>query len=270
MLRVGSVPYLVARPLDQGLEHEHGIELVRDVPARLVELLRDARLDVALVSSIELFRAPGYRYLGGLGVAGLGHVSSVQVFLRAPLAEVRSLALDPASRASAALVQVVWPGRTEAHPRFFEPPDGADPRCVAADAWLRIGDVALRESLAPDAPKTFNPAAEWHQLTGLPFLFALWIVRPGVDVEPWIPAFVRARVRGASEVGRLASEAARAWNLPIFATRHYLEQECLYEPGERMAAILEAFRDSAARLGLCSAGLDPAPIPLEAGLFQSS
>ena len=59
-LRVGSVPYLVGRPLDQGLGDEPGIELHHAVPALLIDQLRAGEIDVALVSSIELFRTPGY------------------------------------------------------------------------------------------------------------------------------------------------------------------------------------------------------------------
>ena len=72
VLRVGTVPYLVGRPLDEALEDEPGIDVVRAVPAELVRGLRDGSLDVALVSSIELFRRPGYRYLDGLAVSGEG------------------------------------------------------------------------------------------------------------------------------------------------------------------------------------------------------
>ena len=106
-LRVGSVPYLVGRPLDQGLDEEPGIELRRAVPAKLVQGLREGSLDVALVSSIELFRQPGCRYLDQLAVAGRGAVGSVQLFLRQPLHEVRRIALDPASRAAATLVRTL-------------------------------------------------------------------------------------------------------------------------------------------------------------------
>ena len=98
-LRVGSVPYLVGRPLDDGLERESGIECSRRVPSELVEGLRSGALDVALVSSIELFRQPGYRYLDVLAIAGRGHVGSVQLFLRRPLAQVRTIALEPAPAA---------------------------------------------------------------------------------------------------------------------------------------------------------------------------
>ncbi len=256
------MPFLVARPLDSGLEDEPALELVRDVPARLVERLRAGELDVALVSSIELFRRTGYRYLDGLAVAGARAVSSVQVFLRTPLEEVRRLALDPASRAAAALVRVLLADRGLS-PELVLVPDGADPRAADADAWLQIGDRALREHLAPGSPPVFNPSAAWREATGLPFVFAAWIVRPDVEVEPHLSAFARARERGAARVLDLADAAAREWSIPAEAARRYLADECLYEPGASMRASLFAFRDRAARLGLCEGGLAPEALALE-------
>ena len=263
MLRVGSVPYWVGRPLDLGLGDEPGLELLHDVPARLVAGLRGGTLDVALVSSIELFRRPGYGYLDGPVVAGEGHVSSVQVFLRRPAAEVASVALDPASRTAAALTQVVWPAGPR--PRFLEVPVGADPRAAAADAWLRIGDRALEESwVSARGRERLNPSAAWRAATGLPFVFAAWIVRPGADralVERHAPAFERARRRGLARLGALAEEAARELGLPPDELRRYLGEECAYDVGARLAPALAAFRDRAAALGLAQAGLEPEPIP---------
>lgn len=259
-LRVGSVPYLVGRPLDLGLGDEPGIELVHEVPATLARLLHAGELDVALVSSIELFRAPGYRYLPEIGVCGRGHVGSVQLFLRRPLLEVRSIALDPASRTAATLLRVLLSGRAEGEPEFLEVPAGADPREAGTDAWLRIGDPALREYLEPGAPKVFNPSRAWTERTGLPFVFAPWIVRPGVEVEPHLVAFARSRLRGARCLGELASGAAAEWRVPLQACCHYLYEECVYEPGEEMHAALLAFRDAAARLGLCRGDVEPEPV----------
>ncbi|MBL8863027.1 MAG: hypothetical protein JNK02_13600 [Planctomycetes bacterium] len=270
MLRVGSVPYLVGRPLDEGLGAEPGIRLERRVPAELVAGLRAGELDVALVSAIELFRAPGYRWIDGLAVAGEGHVGSVQVFLRRPVAELGSVALDPASRAAATLVRVLFErriggdrGLPRAAVRWVEVAPGADPREAGTDAWLRIGDPALREHLAPGSPPAFNPCAEWSARTGLPFVFAVWIVAPGVELGPeHLAAFARARRRGRECLDSLAREAAAAWSLPAAACGRYLREECLYEPGPRMGASLRRLRDEAAALGLARAELDPAPLEL--------
>jgi len=256
VLRVGSVPYLVGRPLNAGLGDEAGIELSFDVPARLSRDLRAGRLDVALVSSIELFRHPGATYLPGLGVVGEGYVGSVQVFLRKPLAEVRTVRLDPASRTAQTLVQVL------AHegagmPRslgFDVVAAGSDPRAGAEDAWLRIGDRALEEHLGEGLAHV-NPSALWRAHTGLPFVFAAWIARPGVDLEPHRAAFERAAARGADQREALARAAAADLGLDPDAVVHYLCEECSFalEP-ERQARALETFGALARAAGVQDPG----------------
>lgn len=258
-LRVGSVPYLVARPLNLGLEHEAGIELSFDVPAKLSPALRAGELDVALVSSIELFRHPGSSYLPGLGVVGEGYVGSVQLFLRQTLATIRSVALDPASRTAQALMQVLAHEDPDlpSSIAFHEVPLGVDPRTTTpdglagpADAFLRIGDVALREHLDEGLPH-YNPSEAWARLTGLPFVFAAWIARPGIDLEPHRPAFEAAAERGLAAAKQLAHETAALWRLDPAAVEHYLTQECSFriEPA-RQAAALEAFEQRARQVGL--------------------
>jgi chorismate dehydratase len=262
LLRVASVPYLVGRPVDEGLAAEPGIEFSRAVPARLARGLADGSLDVALVSSIELFRLPGASYLDGPCIAGHGHVGSVQVFLRKPLHEVASVALDPASRTSVTLARLVWPGRACHRPRFLDVPEGTDPRSVPADAWLRIGDAALREHLSEPSLPTFNPSAAWRELTGLSFVFALWVARAGVDLAPWTDAFARSRAVGRAAMDALAREAATTWRLSESATRHYLFDECVYEPGPALRPALFAFRDRAAQLDLADGHAEPRGVPV--------
>jgi chorismate dehydratase len=252
-LRVGSVPYLVGRPLDLGLGEEPHIQLIYAVPAELVRMLRAGELDVALVSSIELFRQPGYRFIPGIAVSGFGAVDSVQLFLRKPLALTRSVALDPSSRTAACLVQVLLSQSEAAPPTFVEVSPGEDPRESPTDAWLRIGDPALKETYAPDAPLIFNPSKVWNERTGLPFVFAPWIVAPGVDIEPHLAAFARARLRGERSIESLAREA-------LAHCVRYLAEQCNYEPGAPMQEALFAFRDAAAAIGLCDAQHAPRPI----------
>ncbi len=262
-LRVGTVPYLVARPLDWGLEAEEGIELTRDVPANLVASLRAGSLDVALVSSIELFRRPGYAYLPGLAVAALDHISSVLMFHQRPLEELRSVALDPASMAARALLQIVLSERGLA-PEWFDVAAGDDPRAAGCDAWLRIGDAALREGFDPTTPDAFSPSAAWKEITALPFPFAVWIVRPGVDVSSHLDSFRRARARGAEALGDLVQMGAETWNLDPAFVQHYLAEESIYELGEDLPRSLRELQSRAAELDLCDPHHDPGPVePLQ-------
>ncbi len=255
LLRVGSVPYLVGRPMDLGLEDEEGIELHYDIPARLVEKLRAGQIDVALVSSIELFRRPGYSYIDGVGVAGRGVVSSVQLFLRKPIDAVRHVALDPSSRTARTLTRILLDQGCA--PAFEEVAPGSDPRSLACDAWLRIGDPALRECHG-EGLDCWNPSEQWTLQTGLPFVFAPWIVGPGVVIEPHLGAFERAWERGQAAAMELAQQAAHEWSLPAPVCERYLTRECLYRlPPDEMRQALWTFRDRAAVLDLCDSSLAP-------------
>lgn len=259
-LRVGSVPYLVGRPLNLGLEEEPAIELTLDVPAKLIAGLRSGDLDVALVSSIELFRQPGYTYLPGLAVAGEGYVGSVQLFHRVPLAELRTVALDPASRTAQALVQVLAELDPTLPPlQFLEVPFGTDPREAGTDAWLRIGDPALFEHLG-EGLAHYNPSQRWAELTGLPFVFAAWIAREGVDLTPHLASFERAAARGHAARPDLARAAAAEWSLDEAAMVEYLTVECSYRlDPERQAKALATFARHARPLGLAAPGTEPRP-----------
>jgi len=265
-LRVGAVPYLVARPINYGIEDEPDVEYSRDVPARLIERLRRGAVDVALVSSIELFRLPGYGYLAGPVVAGQGYVASVQLFLRRPIGSLGVVLLDPSSRAAQALLAITLASR-EPSAQLEQVDANVDVRRRAqeqdAGGWLRIGDRALVEALSDGAPPSFNPSQAWAEDTGLPFVFATWVVRPGVELSAsQLDIFRRAQARGALELEQLATEASAAWALPLDACRKYLLEECWYRPGAQLEPALLAFRDRAARLGLCDGGLTPRAIAL--------
>jgi chorismate dehydratase len=263
VLRVGSVPYLVGRPVDLGLEMEKGIHLERAPPAELVEKLRSRELDVALVSSIELFRQPDYRYLRGPAIASRGFVSSVQMFSRVPWARLSSIALDPHSHSSSALARIVLDPSTGLRARSFprvefrEVGAGEDPSQAAADGWLRIGDRALVEYFSIREHTAMNPSEMWTERTGLPFVFALWIVAGGVELtRDQLLAFSRARARGEAALPGLAAEGAVALGIAPAACRVYLTQECVYDLGDELELSLLAFRDQAARLKLCAEDLE--------------
>ena len=97
-IRIGGVPYVVGAPLLAGLDAERGVELVRDLPARLIERLRRSELDVALASAIEAFRRPGYRVVSEIGICSRGAVLSVRGFRRPGGGPIRTVGVDEGSQ----------------------------------------------------------------------------------------------------------------------------------------------------------------------------
>lgn len=172
--RVGSVRALNTVPLTRGLEDQ----VIFATPAQLAEMLRRDELDAALVSIVEPLFHDRYDILDGIAIAALGEVKSVVLAHRRPLAEVRLVHCDPASLTSVLLLKVLLAERG-LQPEYVPLEDYAAAR--DKDYVLLIGDAALDLALGPEPPELFDLGAAWYELTGLPFVFAAWALRRGVE-----------------------------------------------------------------------------------------
>jgi len=172
--RVGSVKYLNAVPLTRGLEED----VVYATPAELADQLRRDELDAALVSITEVLLQDRYDLLDGVAIASLGEVKSVVLAHRQPLEEVREVFCDSASLTSVNLLKVLLAERG-LRPEFK--PLESYAAAPEKDFVLLIGDPALDFVLAPHKHEIFDLGAAWLELTGLPFVYAGWALRRGVE-----------------------------------------------------------------------------------------
>lgn len=172
--RVGSVRYLNAVPLTRGLEDE----VIFATPSELAERLRRDELDAALVSVTEVLFTDRYDVLDGIAIASLGEVKSVVLAHRFPLENVREVFCDPASLTSVELLRVLLAERG-LKPEF-KPLSGYD-FAALPDYALLIGDVALDFLLGNREHEILDLGAAWCDLTKLPFVYAVWALRRGLD-----------------------------------------------------------------------------------------
>jgi chorismate dehydratase len=172
--RVGSVRALNAVPLTRGLEEE----VLFAPPSKLAELLGRDELDAALVSAVEPLLNDRYDILDGIAVASLGEVRSVFLAHRRPLEDIREVYCDPASLCSVQLLRVLLAERG-LRPEFkrLASYDFAQ----LPDYTLLIGDVALDLALGPHEHAIWDLGAAWYELTNLPFVYAVWALRRGID-----------------------------------------------------------------------------------------
>jgi chorismate dehydratase len=249
-LRIGAVSYLNTKPLIHELDRlAPEAELILDYPSRLADRLRDGTLDVALIPIVEYFRANSYRLVPGISIASFGPVLSVTVFSRVPWERIGRLALDEGSRTSAALTQVIARRRYGITPELQPLPMDAHPESLDADAVLLIGDRAMHACL-PGFPHAFDLGQEWHEWTGLPFVYAAWAVREGVDLGPVERALHEAKRLGVANAGPIAAREAKALGLDAGFCRRYLTNIIRYDLGQRELAGLHKFAALARELGL--------------------
>lgn len=172
--RIGSVKYLNAAPLTHGLEGE----ITFATPAKLAQLLRNDELDAALVSLTEVLLNDRYDILDGVAIASLGEVYSVFLAHKKPLEEAKEIFCDTASLTSVNLLKVLLAERG-LKPEFK--PLESYAAASEKDFVLLIGDEAIAFQRAPHAHAIFDLGTAWTELTNLPFVYAVWALRRGIE-----------------------------------------------------------------------------------------
>jgi chorismate dehydratase len=183
-LRIGCVKYLNARPLIRGwtgrVEFDH--------PSALCQRLAKGQLDVALVSSFEFLRNPIYRIVDDISISSDGPVYSVVVAHRGEFPNIEEIELDPASETAVNLLRCLLAelGLT-ARLTGAVPGSAGLPR-----ARLIIGDQAIsfRQNHVGEF-QFWDLGEQWKKLTGLPFVYALWLIRPEVPDAKSIAQLLR-------------------------------------------------------------------------------
>lgn len=197
-LRLGKIGYLNVLPIYYPLESgiiAHPFEIISGTPAQLNRLMALGDLEVSVVSSIEYARNPGrYFVLPDLSISCRGPVRSVVLFSRVPVDRLdgETVLASTQSHTSVALLQVLFqlhlnieasvvPGNCTEVLGGESPPT----------AFLAIGDEALRLQDRMDFPFRLDLGEAWLSWTGLPFVFALWVIQR-TAIERWNGALMDA------------------------------------------------------------------------------
>lgn len=266
-MRIGAVSYLNTKPLIYRFtDFAPGTDLTLDVPSRLAELLAAGELDVALVPSIEAFREHGYKVISDACIACRGPVLSVKLLSRVAIPEIKTLALDTGSRTSVALIRILLEMRFNISPALcsLDVSEVAFEAGVDADAMLVIGDRAIHASRLLYSDQ-LDLGEEWWRWTGLPFVFAMWMARPGVDARRVAEALVQTRDAGVAELDVIAESAASQVGLDERTCLSYLRDNLHFTLGPEERRGLELFHRYAAQFGFVPAEYTPRTI----GLMES-
>ncbi|MHB0939150.1 MAG: menaquinone biosynthetic enzyme MqnA/MqnD family protein [Armatimonadota bacterium] len=249
-MKIGSVPYLNARPLVDWLERNprEDFTLSYATPSVLIRQLFDGSLDIAMASTFPTLEHPELRLLPGLGVTTTGAAWSVRLLSAVPVAEIRTVALDASSRSTVAMARIVLADRYGLAPDYIDHAPDLAGMLAAADAAVLIGDIGI--TAGGESLIDLDLGNEWHALTGLPFYFAGWVARDEAVLEQAAPLFFEALEHGLARLPQIAAEEAVRLETSEGRCYDYLAKIMRYHAGEAEVAGLEEFRRRAERLGL--------------------
>ncbi len=253
IVRVGAVSYLNAVPLVAGLEGSTpDLHLSPRVPSALLSDLVAGLTQIALCPVIDFQRAPRPLSVvpsGGIGCAG--PTLTVRLFSRVPLDEVQTIRVDGDSHTSVALLQVLYRrmfGRVPHLAPLHTLPGAAN---GSLEACLLIGDKVVTASPAAELfPHQLDLGEAWHRVTGLPFVFAVWMSPRGADLGELPVILSRQRERNAGRLLELAATHAPRHGWPEDLAARYLGSLLRYRVGEQELEAVSLFWRDCHELGL--------------------
>jgi chorismate dehydratase len=271
MLRVAAINFLNPAPLMWDFEHPPlAAELAQrytlhyTLPSRCAEDLLAARADLGLIPIASL--TPDLAIVTGCTIASLNEVRSIQLIVKSgnaksprTLSTVKTIAADTASRSSLAYAEIFFRKFLQTQPTFL--PAAADPIAMLqqADAAILIGDPALlalesrgaiEEEIGPC--QWFDLAHEWHTRTGLPWVAAVWAVRPealgtsNLSAAQLTEDLEASRNHGLLNIENLVEQWAPRIAIPPATIRHYLSHNIHYVLNTDCIRAIELFRQYAA------------------------
>lgn len=180
--KIGCVPYLNAKPLLYWFDSEEGgknAEVILAPPSELASLVGDGTVDAALASSFYAIGKPDLVVADSVGISSQGAVESVRLFSRVAFQQIESLALDVSSLTSNHLAQILLAEKYGCKPNVKTHAPDLTTMLQSADACILIGDAGLEADA--NGLQVLDLGAAWNQMTGLPFVWALWIGKTNLD-----------------------------------------------------------------------------------------
>ncbi len=157
------------------------IRYINGTPSILNKMLRNGEIDLSPSSSIEFALRPRtYLVLPDLSISSFGEVKSVLLFSKCPLSalNLKKISVTSSSATSFALIRIILEVFLSLKKVEYQTSSAPlEDAFKTSDAVLQIGDEALIYTNKLKAPFVYDLGKLWYDLTGLPFVFALWIVR---------------------------------------------------------------------------------------------
>lgn len=168
-IRISAVSYTNTLPFLQGIKASatlmEQIDLSVDYPSECARKVLADEADMGIIPVAALLELPNYEIIGDYCIGSDGAVDSVFIFSSKPITEVKRLRLDPQSRTSNGLAQILlkhyWKQEVEVL------------TAGEADAYVLIGDRTFGQK--DSMPYVYDLGQYWKALTGLPFAYAVWV-----------------------------------------------------------------------------------------------
>jgi chorismate dehydratase len=239
-VRVSIVSYLNSAPFLYGLQNSSirdRIELTEDYPAACYEKLKSGAVDIGLVPVAALTGLANAHIISDYCIGCDGAVSSVLLVSRVPVDKIEKVLLDYQSRTSVQLVRVLAKDLWHIAPEWQESVPGYEELISGTTGAVIIGDRAMEHKHRFEY--VYDLGTAWKELTGLPFVFAVWASNREMD-PGFLTAFNAALSGGIQSLEEQLPLLKRPF-ADVTTITEYLKRHIRYDFGKAQKKGLSLF-----------------------------
>ncbi len=221
-IRIAAVEYINTVPFLHSIKSKlftHNVSVISVDPAQCAALYKNHDVDIALVpvGALDSLGRP-YHTVTNYCIGSDGAVDTVAVLSDVPLDQLQQIVLDPHSRTSAALVQLLCRNYWNLDIKFSSDLNLRDKHI----GHLLIGDK-VKEMETSFAHK-IDLGLAWKEWQKLPMVYAVWVAAPSVPLD----IIKTLNTAFHSSIERIDSIPLNGYNNQSF-WRNYLKHSIRYK-----------------------------------------
>lgn len=247
-MKASIVSYLNTAPLLYGLNHAGllpELDLHLDVPADSVKKLLNHEVDLSLVPVGGVVNM-SQKWIGSFCIGATSAVRTVCLFSSLPVDKIKKIRLDPHSRTSALLIQILGKHYFKQNWSYESVKEVSDLQLAeSSDAVLMIGDKVFENETG--FKYRYDLAECWIDHTGLPFVFAAWMANKTLT-DDFVRRFDESQRMGIEKISEVAAEVTKSRRYPGVDIPTYLQTNISYDLTEEKLQGLRLFNKLAGDL----------------------
>lgn len=237
-IKIAAVSYINTLPFVYGLEKTEiisKIDIGKYIPSECANKLINNEVDVGLIPVAAIPELKEFYVISDFCIAAKKTVDSVFLFSQVPINEIENIILDYQSKSSNNLTKVLSKLYWKITPNFIDPFEGYETEIFGKTAGVVIGNRALE--IRKNFNYVYDLAEQWKNLTGNPFVFALWVSNKKLP-QTFIDEFNNSLKFGVENIDKLENNTGYLSDNEFFG---YLNESLNYNYTELEKQSLDLF-----------------------------
>ncbi len=182
------------------------VDLSLDIPSDCATKLINNQVDIGLIPVAAIPFVPNATIVADYCIGSVGAVNSVFIFSNVSALDIKTVKLDPQSRTSNKLAEVLLKFHFKVEVSFTTNQE------EQTDAIVLIGDRTFGRQ--DDFAYAYDMGKEWMKFTGLPFVYAAWVANKEIP-STFIADFNAALAFGLAHRQELLKELPTPSNFDL-------------------------------------------------------